>query len=239
MALLAWTSPGSQGADIFFPANKSQVPWYKLHQGGAQVLLRVVHQLERGEFGDFVHPWTKIHETLQPDVLATAMAGQKDDQEKIDRVAECWSGEMGVGVSEEDKITLDEALKILRYVFTISTLLASGSPVLAEISMSSCFATLLWLASISPRFCELVEEKCPQALVVVATWCVLLKRVDEIWWVKGKAGSLWRAVRSRLGCEWDEWLEWPKEAVEGVYGTADEGGFSSLKMIAEVAHGRW
>jgi hypothetical protein len=202
--------------------------------------MRVLYQLERGEFGGLIHPWTNIHKTLQPKVLAAAMAGQKADQDRIDHVAECWNDELGNGVCEEDKRILDEALNTLRYVFTVSTLLASNNPVLSEISMSSCFATFLWLASIPPRFCELVEERCPQALVLVATWCVLLKRVDDIWWVRGKAESLCRAVRSRLrGREWDEWMEWPREAVEGGYEAAGGEGFNELKMIEEVAHGRW
>jgi len=33
-------------------------------------------------------------------------------------------------------------------------------------------------------------RKCPQALVLVAVYCVLLKRIEEFWWIRGKAEKL-------------------------------------------------
>jgi hypothetical protein len=61
----------------------------------------------------------------------------------------------------------------------------------------------------------MVEERCPQALVIVAVYCVLLKRTGQVWWIKGKAEDLLRVVKSELvRQEWDEWLAWPVEEVE-------------------------
>jgi hypothetical protein len=61
----------------------------------------------------------------------------------------------------------------------------------------------------------MVEERCPQALVIVAVYCVLLKRTGQVWWINGKAEDLLRVVKSELvGQEWDEWLAWPVEVVE-------------------------
>jgi hypothetical protein len=53
----------------------------------------------------------------------------------------------------------------------------------------------------------MVEERCPQALILVAIYCVLLKRIEEFRWVRGKAGSLLAAVRRELPDEMlDKWL---------------------------------
>jgi hypothetical protein len=69
----------------------------------------------------------------------------------------------------------------------------------------------------------MIEERCPQALVIVAVFCVLLKRIVHFWWIKGKAESLLMAVRRVLGGgEWVEWLEWSAYEVESTV-SAGEG----------------
>lgn len=63
----------------------------------------------------------------------------------------------------------------------------------------------------------MVEERCPQALVPVAVYFILLKRLDDFWWIKGKAENLLAAVKHELhslGGEWSRWLEWPVGEVE-------------------------
>lgn len=226
LALHAWTIPDGQGADLFFPRIKngkeSQVPWYKLHRGGVEVLKSAIYWLKRGELGDLIRPWILIFSKLQPQVLSSTMDYQGADQGKLESIASCWNQEESA-LCIEDKLTHDETLNALRYVFTLSSLLSSESSFLSEISISSCFATFLWIIIIPPRFCEMVEERCPQALVIVAVYCVLLKRVKELWWIKGKAENLLMAVKRGLSSgEWDEWLKWSVEEVEGAKWLARE-----------------
>ena len=219
LALHAWVMPGGQGADLFFPATKDgkegQVPWYKLHRGGVEVLKSAVHWVEKGELGDLIRPWKRIRLTSQPQVLSSAVDKQEADLRKLESIPWCWNREESA-LCIYDKLTLDETLDTLRYVFTLSSLLSSESPFASEISISSCFGTLLWTTIVPPRFCEMVDERCPQALVLVAVYCVLLKRIERLWWIKGKAENLLSAVKRELGARgWDEWLEWPLEEVEG------------------------
>jgi hypothetical protein len=44
--------------------------------------------------------------------------------------------------------------------------------------LSNCAATLPWRTLVPPKFCELVEQSCSQALVLVAVYCILLKLLD-------------------------------------------------------------
>jgi hypothetical protein len=50
----------------------------------------------------------------------------------------------------------------------------------------------------------MVQERCPQALVIVAVYCILLKRNEELWWMRGKVENRLRAVRKELvSGQWD------------------------------------
>jgi hypothetical protein len=49
-----------------------------------------------------------------------------------------------------------------------------------------------------PRFCKIVEERHSQALAIVALYCAFLKPVEELWWIKGKAENLLRAIKREL-----------------------------------------
>jgi len=62
----------------------------------------------------------------------------------------------------------------------------------------------------------MVEERCPQALVLITVYCVLLKRIEEFWWIRGKAENLIDAVRRELpDLSWEKWLIWPIKEIEG------------------------
>ena len=62
----------------------------------------------------------------------------------------------------------------------------------------------------------MIEERNPQALVLVAVYCVLWKRSEKFWWIRGKAESLLAAVRRELpDSTWDKWLEWPANEIDG------------------------
>jgi hypothetical protein len=200
---------------------ESQVPWYKLHRGGVEVLKSVLYWVENGDLGDLVRPWKLIFSTMDSQVIRSGINIQGADQEKLDSVASCW-GQEESDLCTMDKLALDETLDTLRYVFTLGYFLSSESLFSSQTRISSSFATLLWTTIIPPRFCELVEERCPQALVIVAVYCVLLKRNEGLWWMRGKAENLLRAVRKELdGGQWHTWLQWPVEEVEGD-ATADQ-----------------
>jgi hypothetical protein len=97
-------------------------------------------------------------------------------------------------VPEKRKETLEMALRALRRVFSLS----NYSP---EISRHA--ATVSWMHLIREEFVELIEAKVPEALLLVACYCVLLKRLQNMWWLEGKAESLLASVRAALGDGWE------------------------------------
>lgn len=72
-------------------------------------------------------------------------------------------------------------------------------------------ASLAFPATVSRRFIELVEEKRPRALSILACFFALLKRLDAVWWLHDVSR---REVMGLVGLfepgsKWWKHLEWP------------------------------
>ncbi|KAH7133618.1 hypothetical protein EDB81DRAFT_108281 [Dactylonectria macrodidyma] len=72
-------------------------------------------------------------------------------------------------------------------------------------------ASLAFPATVSRRFVDLVEEKRPRALAILACFFALLKRMDNLWWLQDVAR---REVMGLVGMfepgsKWWRHLEWP------------------------------
>lgn len=72
-------------------------------------------------------------------------------------------------------------------------------------------AALAFPASVSRRFLDLVEEKRPRALAILACFFALLKRMDNVWWLDNVARREVTGIVSMLepGSPWWRHLEWP------------------------------
>ena len=70
-----------------------------------------------------------------------------------------------------------------------------------------------WLISASAEFTVLLEQRRPEALVLLAYYAAILhKRRGS--WVVGEAGEkLLRYIKNHLGKPWEEWLAWPTSVV--------------------------
>ncbi|KAH7397820.1 hypothetical protein BKA64DRAFT_753543, partial [Cadophora sp. MPI-SDFR-AT-0126] len=76
-----------------------------------------------------------------------------------------------------------------------------------------CFKTAahMWPGSVSQDFVELIYERDPTALVLLAHYCVLLKKVDHVWYLKGLGTGMLENIWCVLGEEWRPWVRWARE----------------------------
>lgn len=199
LSLHAWTTPGGKGANLFFDGAE-EIAWYKLHRGGNEVVKSAFHWGEKGPLLEMIGPWVAISLPAPIPPLLESV-----ENAKLDYIAESWTG---ADICTEDKVSLEETLQALRYVFTLVEVMG--------IEFSACVPTLSWTTLIPERFCEMVEDRRPQALILVAIYCVLLKRIEKFWWIRGKAENLLAAVTRELpDVLVDKWLKWPMEEIEG------------------------
>ncbi|KAI1429986.1 hypothetical protein F5Y12DRAFT_215358 [Xylaria sp. FL1777] len=73
---------------------------------------------------------------------------------------------------------------------------------------------LAWPVRISTEYLQLLRERQPEALVIMAYWGILL-HYERDFWVFGQGGQLLiQAISSYLGAYWDKWMALPREVIK-------------------------
>lgn len=199
LSLYAWALAGES---LFFGGGEV-VPWHRLHRGARELIryaLRVEARDESQEgVWEVVRSWMAFGPRFAPKVSLS-----EEVEEILGALPGCWKG---TGLSEEDEGALDDTVGILRGLFGVVD-------ATSETGGFEGMMALSWAAIMPARFCEMIEEGFGPALVLIAFHCVLLKRYEGFWWIKGKAESVLRVVRKKLQSEWDNWLAWPVREIE-------------------------
>jgi hypothetical protein len=68
---------------------------------------------------------------------------------------------------------------------------------------------------LSLPFLAMIKEGHPGALVLLAHYCVLLKKIEGAWYFEGRSRRLMGVVMGRLGREWWGFVEGVIGEVEG------------------------
>ncbi|KAI1260430.1 hypothetical protein F5Y18DRAFT_405315 [Xylariaceae sp. FL1019] len=74
-------------------------------------------------------------------------------------------------------------------------------------------SVLVWVIMLPQSFITLLRSHCCEALCVLAYYCVLLKRMEHVWWVEGWAFHLIERIYSALDERHRLWIRWPLEEI--------------------------
>ena len=72
-----------------------------------------------------------------------------------------------------------------------------------------------WPMETDTTFHELLSERRPVSLVIIAYYAVLLKIGAGLWWVGSLPEALIEQVTILLGDEWAEFISWPRSIIQG------------------------
>ncbi|KAL2816186.1 hypothetical protein BDW59DRAFT_153409 [Aspergillus cavernicola] len=75
-------------------------------------------------------------------------------------------------------------------------------------------AVITWPILVKLEFSDLLEQRRPEALVILAHYAVLLHRYRDSWLFGDSGRFIIEEVTRYLGSEFEEWLEWPLEALQ-------------------------
>lgn len=75
-----------------------------------------------------------------------------------------------------------------------------------------------WPVTIPVGYIELLAQRRPEALVVLAHWAVLLIHHRELWFVGNSGVFIIESVSKHLGRYWEPWLEWPRSQLLALNG---------------------
>lgn len=71
----------------------------------------------------------------------------------------------------------------------------------------------IWLYRASEDYLLLLGQRKPEALAILAYFCVLIKKLDAIWWVKGLGDHLFSQIHNALDELHRLWITWPMREI--------------------------
>jgi hypothetical protein len=70
-----------------------------------------------------------------------------------------------------------------------------------------------WLIQVSVDYIQCLNQRRPEALVVLAHYAVLLHRGANYWFVGDLGRRIIHLINGHLGPLWADWLQWPNQVV--------------------------
>ncbi|TVY75906.1 Sterol uptake control protein [Lachnellula suecica] len=80
-------------------------------------------------------------------------------------------------------------------------------------SFNAWDALRTWPMRLSFEYMFLLNESHPGALIIFAHYCVLLKRLEGLWYLEGRAMRLLSHIWQRLDVRWHSYIRWPVEEI--------------------------
>lgn len=72
-----------------------------------------------------------------------------------------------------------------------------------------------WLVRVPMDFMDLISQRRPEALIILAYYAILLHNAKDFWAIGSAGRFLIQSITSYLGEYWLQWLEWPNEVING------------------------
>ena len=81
---------------------------------------------------------------------------------------------------------------------------------------STVLASFVWPITLPPRFLDLLSEKQPEALVILAHYCVVIfwGEHSDTWFLTGWASYMLETIKRSIPESWQEHLKWPDEMIK-------------------------
>jgi hypothetical protein len=169
---------------------------FHLIRGGCSMLYSVKHLINTGPLKWLIPPEEEIDNyAYYEDSRLTSLSSLLSLEPDI-----AWQGDASV-------VYLD-ALSELRVSFVKAYIRGT--------SFNIWDVVKIWPSRVSDSFVVLLSNEHPGALVLLAYYCILLKRLESYWYMRGYSARLLTQIYTRLGPKWHIWIAWPLQDV-GIY----------------------
>lgn len=171
------------------------VHYLKLHRGVSAVTSQSWHVLRNSEL-------RVIIDAIETgDQLYRNRVGHTDNEcDKLSSLVQQSSDRLGPGPYK----ACQEAVQVLQWTFGVRRTVAEPYPT---------HVVLAWPIRVSAEFVDLLEQRQPIPLIILAHWAVLL-HYDRNFWVFGNGGrDMIKPLLAYLGSYWDDWLELPRSVL--------------------------
>ncbi|PVH70904.1 hypothetical protein DL98DRAFT_597389 [Cadophora sp. DSE1049] len=167
--------------------------WFMMVRGLIDLLRENWSALEQGPFAS----------VLESTALPVDKSWNPDDAH-LAEVQMKWEKESSENTLVDEG--LDECIKTLDQLRRVCCL-----PFAPYQTLTIMSAVYLWPGMVSSEYMKLVYERRPEALVVLALYCVLLKQADWVWFLRRVGVKLLAAIEEALDTDWKPWIQWALE----------------------------
>jgi len=88
--------------------------------------------------------------------------------------------------------------------------MTSSLPFSPNMTLDTKSAVYIWPGRMSHEYLQLIRDREPEALVILAHYCVMLEEVDiQGWYLTGLARKMVESIDQILGPKWRAWIDWP------------------------------
>ena len=74
-------------------------------------------------------------------------------------------------------------------------------------------AVYTWPTQVTQEYLDLLKKRDPAALILLAHYCILLRPLEDVWYMGGYSRRLLSRIYNQLDEEWHPWLQWPLEEI--------------------------
>ncbi|KAE9362663.1 hypothetical protein N431DRAFT_490418 [Stipitochalara longipes BDJ] len=101
--------------------------------------------------------------------------------------------------------TCNTALDQLAKMFTVASEQVGSSDYTRQI--------LLWMMVVPDMYIALVQDRVPEALCIFGYYCVLIKRLDSLWFIRDWSEDLIANIYWLLDERYREYIVWPMKEI--------------------------
>lgn len=194
IVVFAFASPRPPHSLAFTDDSEEPTEWLSLIRGVRSILVSVWPWIKNGSLGDLLPDGI---EQPTPRELSEAADNHFN---QISRLCE--------GSSEEPDV-VDAYRETIQGLRTCYVKLYTRASTECEVSIA-----FLWPVLIPQKFVTMLNSRAPEALIILAHYCVILHHLDGYWWKTGWTTHLIENIYRVLDEPWHSWLEWPTNMIQ-------------------------
>ena len=183
----------SDSLGLFSYSGDDSDEWLPLIRGVNSILLNVWPFIKQGRLSGLLHD----HQQESPQTDLPAIL--KEQLTNLSSLCE------NASVDAEAISTYKQALDFLRTCF-----IRMNNRPLYECEVSIAF---LWPVMVPQDYISLLNLKKPEALIILAHYCIILHHLDYYWWMKGWAMHIIENIQHELDESLRFWIQWPTSVI--------------------------
>ena len=199
IVVFAFAAPRGRNSIAFTDDSEEPTGWLSLIRGVRSILISVWPWVKNGGLGG-----------LLPDGIEQPQPGELSEPadmqiNKLLHLCEDASG--GPEVLAAYRETVDGLKTCYLKLYTKAA---------TECEVSIAF---LWPTIIPQKFVTMLNSRAPEALIILAHYCVILQHLDKYWWKSGWTVHLLDNIYRVLDQPWHAWMEWPTSVIQREHGS--------------------